>query len=64
MVSTTRENEMSSDNRIAALERRHHDLESEIKSEASRPAGDDIHVGELKRRKLAIKDELQKLHAA
>jgi hypothetical protein len=54
---------MSLDNRIAALERRHHDLDSEIRTEASRPAGDDIQVGEMKKRKLAIRDELEKLHA-
>ena len=47
--------------RIAALKKRHASLETAIDDENSRPLPDDAAVAHLKREKLAIKDELERL---
>lgn len=52
---------MSFDSHISALERKHHDLDREIRSEMANLSSDDIHVGEMKRQKLALKDEIHRL---
>lgn len=44
---------------ISALRNKHHDLEARISREATRPQPDDALIHALKKRKLAIKDELQ-----
>lgn len=50
---------------LADLERQHQSLEREIQSELARPGSDDLKVSELKRRKLQLKDEIERLrHAA
>jgi len=52
---------MTTEGHIAALERRHRELERQIDDEMQHLSRDDLAVGALKRRKLEIKDELVKL---
>jgi hypothetical protein len=54
---------MTTEGHIAALERRHKELEHQIDDEMTHLAVDDLMVAALKRKKLEIKDELQKLAA-
>lgn len=46
---------------LAGLERQHNALEREIESERSRPDTDTLKISELKRRKLHVKDEIERL---
>jgi hypothetical protein len=46
---------------LAGLERQHAALEREIASELARPEANTLRVSELKRRKLQLKDEIQRL---
>ena len=57
---------MTTEGHIAALERRHKELDRQIEDEMTHLSHDDMTVAALKRKKLEIKDELQKLqsHAA
>ena len=48
-------------NHLTELERKHQALERELREASSRPAADETKVAELKRRKLALKDELSRL---
>jgi hypothetical protein len=48
---------------LAGLERQHAALEREIESELSRPETNTLKVSELKRRKLHLKDEIERLRA-
>ena len=43
------------------LERRHKALEKEIESENAGAGTSDLHIVELKRKKLLLKDEIEKL---
>ena len=52
---------MSVTDHIQALKRKHAALESELEDENSRPMPDSAAVADLKRKKLAIKDEIVKL---
>ena len=52
---------MSLASHLAELERKHGDLEREIDQALSHPSYDDLEIARLKRRKLAIKDEIEKL---
>jgi len=52
---------MTAENHIAALQKRHQDLERQIEEEMRSAGYDDLHVTALKRRKLEVKDELAKL---
>jgi hypothetical protein len=54
---------MTTEAHIEALERRHHELDVRIEDELSHPSHDDLYIAALKKKKLEIKDELQKLHA-
>lgn len=57
----TRPNALASlRNRVKALRMRHGELQERIDSELNRPAPDSAILGRLKRRKLLIKDELQR----
>ncbi len=53
---------MTTEGHIAALERRHKELDRQIEDEMGHLSHDDLMIAALKRRKLEIKDELQKLH--
>jgi len=55
---------MTTEGHIAALERRHRELERQIDDERSHLTHDDMTIAALKRKKLEIKDELQKLQVA
>lgn len=47
--------------RILSLQQEHHQLEETLAKEAARPMPDSLTIASLKRRKLAIKDELAAL---
>jgi len=48
-------------NHLAKLERRHDDLDRQIAKELLHPAADELKLAEMKRQKLLLKDEIQKL---
>ncbi len=52
---------MSIDSHLSELVRRHQAIEEAILAEVSHPASDDIKVHELKRKKLQLKDEIERL---
>jgi hypothetical protein len=52
---------MSIDSHLSELVRRHQAIEEAILAETNHPAADDIKVHELKRKKLHLKDEIQRL---
>jgi hypothetical protein len=52
---------MSLASHLAELERKHGDIEREIDEAMLHPSVDDLEIVQLKRRKLAIKDEIEKL---
>ncbi len=49
---------------IASLEQKHGALEEELQSVLASPSADDRQIAEIKRRKLRLKDELQRLKAS
>jgi hypothetical protein len=46
---------------LAELERKHQTLEAEIAEAMNHPSSDDLKIVELKRRKLQVKDEIQRI---
>jgi hypothetical protein len=52
---------MSMQSHLAELEKRHKALEEEINECLAHPAIDDLKIVELKRRKLQVKDEIERL---
>jgi len=52
---------MSIDSHLSELVRRHQAIEEAILAEENHPASDDIKVHELKRRKLHLKDQIERL---
>ncbi len=52
---------MSLANHLEELQRKHGDLERELSEAMTHPSMDDLEIATLKRRKLAIKDEIEKL---
>ena len=52
---------MSMQSHLAELEKRHQALEQEINECLAHPATDDLKVVELKRRKLLVKDQIERL---
>ena len=52
---------MSIDSHLSELVRRHQTIEEAILAETNHPASDDIKVHELKRKKLHLKDEIERL---
>ena len=51
---------MTTEGHVAALERRHQELDRKIQSELQSTRYDDLAVAALKRKKLEVKDELYK----
>ena len=49
---------------IASLEKKHGALEEELQVVLASPSADDREIAELKRRKLRIKDQVQRLQAS
>lgn len=52
---------MSVQSHIEELERRHAALQREIAFKLSKPGSDPLHLAELKRKKLVLKDEINRL---
>lgn len=52
---------MSLASHLEELQRKHGDIEREIDEALAHPSVDDLEIVSLKRRKLAIKDEIEKL---
>lgn len=52
---------MSLQSHLAELQRRHQMLEKEIATEQLMPGGSDAKLAELKRKKLQLKDEIERL---
>lgn len=52
---------MSIESHLTELSRKHQALEREIAAERAHPSGDSLRLAELKRRKLSLKDEIQRL---
>lgn len=52
---------MTTESHIAALQRRHSELERQLEAEQLQPSHNDLEVSALKRRKLELKDQLTKL---
>ena len=46
---------------LAELEKRHQALEQEINEALAHPSADDLQIAELKRKKLYVKDEIERL---
>ena len=51
---------MSLANHLEELQRKHGDIERELDEAMLHPSVDDLEIAALKRRKLAIKDEMEK----
>ena len=54
---------MSLSYHLVELQRKHGDIESELDEAMLHPSVDDLEIVSLKRRKLALKDEIEKLRA-
>lgn len=54
---------MSMESHIAELKRRHAAIDREITDAMAHPGVDDLQVTELKRKKLALKEEIERLKA-
>ena len=52
---------MSMQSHLAELQKRHQALEDEINECLTHPAVDDLKIVELKRKKLQVKDEIERL---
>ncbi len=52
---------MALDAHIAELSERHRTLDRKIEEELARPTVDDLRIVDLKRQKLRLKDELERL---
>ncbi|MBV5263582.1 YdcH family protein [Pinisolibacter aquiterrae] len=52
---------MSIESHLAELERRHAALETKIKEATTHPSSDSLEIAEMKRRKLQLKDEINRL---
>ena len=52
---------MSLANHLEELQRKHGDIERQLDEAMTHPSVDDLEIVDLKRRKLAIKDEIEKL---
>ena len=55
---------MALDAHVNELSDKHRVLEKQIETEMARPSADDIEISKLKREKLRIKDELERLKTA
>lgn len=54
---------MALDAHVTELSDKHRALEKQIENEMARPSADDIEISKLKREKLRIKDEIERLKA-
>lgn len=54
---------MSLASHLAELQRKHGDLDRQLDEALSHPSVDDLEIARLKRSKLAIKDQIEKLQS-
>ncbi len=54
---------MSLQAHLVTLKKRHEALQKDIETELNHPGSDDLKITELKRKKMAIKQEMQRLQA-
>ncbi|MBN9054496.1 DUF465 domain-containing protein [Shinella sp. PSBB067] len=54
---------MSIEAHLATLEKKHFALEEELHAAMNRPSAEDQAIADLKRRKLRIKDEIERLRS-
>ena len=54
---------MTTSTELAELEQRHQMLEDEIAEALRHPSTDDLELAELKRRKLQVKDQIERLRS-
>lgn len=54
---------MSLEGHLVELQRRHEEIERQIKTSLSRPSTNSEEIAELKRRKLQLKDEITRIHS-
>ena len=52
---------MAIESHLAELEKRHQALEQEIDDALTHPSADDLQIAELKRKKLHVKDEIERI---
>jgi hypothetical protein len=52
---------MSVQSHLADLQQQHQTLEDELAAALAHPSSDDLEIAELKRRKLLVKDEIERL---
>ena len=52
---------MSIQSHLAELERKHQSLEDQLNDAMAHPSIDDLTIADLKRRKLHVKDEIERL---
>ncbi|WP_169569791.1 DUF465 domain-containing protein [Sneathiella limimaris] len=52
---------MSTTEYVAQLTEKHHRIEEEIQSEMTHPSADPMHITELKKEKLRLKEKIQRL---
>ncbi|MDP2151789.1 YdcH family protein [Parvibaculum sp.] len=52
---------MALESHIAELRDRHRALEQEIDHQIHHPSSDDLHIAELKKQKLRLKEEIERL---
>lgn len=55
---------MTAESHLAQLERRHADLERQIDEAMHHPSADTLELTSLKRRKLLLKDEIERIKSA
>ncbi|NRG17344.1 DUF465 domain-containing protein [Rhizobiales bacterium] len=55
---------MSLDSHLSELERRHKDLERKLEELMSHPSVDSLELHDLKRQKLVVKDEIERLRSS
>ena len=61
LISTWGELSMTIESHLSQLQKKHFALETELADAAQHPSIDDLQIAELKRRKLVLKDEIEKL---
>jgi len=52
---------MAIESHLAELEKRHQALEAELNEALTHPSADDLQIAELKRKKLHVKDEIERI---
>jgi hypothetical protein len=64
MQAKGRDCHMTIEAHLATLEKKHGVLEQELHSALTQPSAQDVHIADIKRRKLRLKDEIQKIRSS